>query len=235
MENSNQSNPPTPGGESTLAPADQEEHYPEPLSEDVAIGLKWVFWEQYEEPPGINKKPTAEEYNKYMQKIGWFHDYISFWQLWHTLPLKSLEQYFYDKASNQVPIFTVTKEGETSQKRISALAIFQSGIKPQWEDPVNKEGSELRCLLPSLVYKMYNQIWEEIITDLVTKKIPHADEIAGIRIFDRSRNDVTIRLDVWLKFAHEHGEKTKAIRAYLVEKVFESHGFQSDIQYSGHK
>lgn len=162
-----------------------------------------------------------------MQKLGWFHDYITFWQLWQNLPITKLEQYFFDKSSNQVPIFTVTKEGETSQKRISALAIFQSGIKPQWEDPVNKLGSELRCNIPNnLIYKLYNQIWEEIVTDLVLKKIPHAEEIAGVRIFDRSRfNELCIRLDVWLKFADEQGDKTKAIKTYLTDNVFERHGF----------
>lgn len=162
-----------------------------------------------------------------MQKLGWFHDYITFWQLWQTLPITKLEQYFYDKANNQVPIFTVTKEGETSQKRITAIAIFQSGIKPMWEDPINRQGSEFRCILPSnLTFKLYNEIWDSIVTDLVLKKLPHADEVAGIRIFDRSRNnELIIRLDVWLKFPDEHDEKTKAIKAYLAANVFDKNGF----------
>jgi hypothetical protein len=52
-----------------------------------------------------------------------------------------------------------------------------------WEDPVNAMGSEIRCVLSSnLTYELYNSIWEEVIVDLVTKKIPHSEEIAGIRI-----------------------------------------------------
>ena len=95
------------------------------MTAELAIGVKWVFWEQYEEPPGVKKRqPTSEEYNKYMQKLGWFHDYVTFWQLWQGLPISKLEQYFFDKETNQVPIFIVTKEGETSQKRISTVAIF---------------------------------------------------------------------------------------------------------------
>ena len=92
---------------------------------------------------------------------------------------------------------------------------------------MNKLGSELRCNIPNnLIYKLYNQIWEEIVTDLVLKKIPHAEEIAGVRIFDRSRtNELCIRLDVWLKFADEQGEKTKALKTYLTDNVFEKHGF----------
>lgn len=63
-------------------------------------------------------------------------------------------------------------------------------------------------------------------TDLVLKKLPHADEVAGVRIFDRSRNnELTIRLDIWLKFPEENGDKTKAIKAYLGENVFDKHGF----------
>jgi len=92
---------------------------------------------------------------------------------------------------------------------------------------VNIKGSELRCNIPNnLIYKLYNQIWEEIVTDLVLKKIPHAEEIAGVRIFDRTRtNDLSIRLDIWLKFNDEQGDKTKALKTYLTDNVFEKHNF----------
>jgi len=116
-----------------------------------------------------------------------------------------------------MPLFSVTKEGETTMKRISSLSFFQSGIKPQWEDPVNTLGSELQCMLPNgLTYSRYNRIWEDIITDLVTKKIPHVEDVAGVRIFDKTRTgELVIRLDIWLKIADENGDKTKAIKAYL--------------------
>ena len=228
MEKSNQSVPHFQGGDQTPAPQ-QEEHYPEPLTGDLAIGIKWVIWEQYEEPPGLGSKkdPTKEEFNKLMTKLGWFHDYITFWQLWQMLPITKLENYFYDKANNQMPLFSVTKEGETTMKRISSLSFFQSGIKPQWEDPVNTLGSELQCMLPNgLTYSRYNRIWEDIITDLVTKKIPHVEDVAGVRIFDKTRTgELVIRLDIWLKIADENGDKTKAIKAYLAQNLFEKNEF----------
>lgn len=228
MEKSNQSVPHIQGGDQTPAPQ-QEEYYPEPLTGDLAIGIKWVIWEQYEEPPGLGSKkdPTKEEFNKLMTKLGWFHDYITFWQLWQMLPITKLENYFYDKANNQMPLFSVTKEGETTMKRISSLSFFQSGIKPQWEDPVNTLGSELQCMLPNgLTYSRYNRIWEDIITDLVTKKIPHVEDVAGVRIFDKTRTgELVIRLDIWLKIADENGDKTKAIKAYLAQNLFEKNEF----------
>ena len=37
------------------------------------------------------------------------------------------------------------------------------------------------------MFKLFNQIWEEIVADLIIKKIPFADEISGVSIVDRSR------------------------------------------------
>jgi Eukaryotic initiation factor 4E len=106
-----------------------------------------------------------------------------------------------------------------------------------WEDPVNASGSELRCVLSNnLTYELYNSIWEEVITDLVTRKIPHVEDIAGIRIFDRSRgSDLSIRLDIWLKISDEKGEKTQAIKGYLEPNVFKRHGQQPEITFAAHK
>lgn len=172
-----------------------------------------------------------------MQKLAWFNDIVTFWQLWNELPIKNLERYFYDKPNNMIPVYSVTRGENISTKRITALSIFQSGIKPMWEDPVNASGSELRCVLSNnLTYELYNSIWEEIVGDLVTKKIPHAEDIAGIRIFDRSRSgDLSIRLDIWLKIQDEQNEKIKAIKSYLEPNVFKRHGQQPDIQYAAHK
>lgn len=85
-----------------------------------------------------------------------------------------------------------------------------------WEDSANKGNSEIRCSLPSnLSYETYNEIWEEVVSDLVTCKIPHSKDIAGIRIMDNSKGDLQIRIDVWLKFPDEKDPRTAAITEYL--------------------
>jgi hypothetical protein len=71
-----------------------------------------------------------------------------------------------------LPIFKIG----TAEKRISSLGIFQSGVKPMWEDDVNKGGMEIRARIPgNLVWFTINQIWEDVVVDLITKKIPNSD------------------------------------------------------------
>lgn len=92
---------------------------------DLEIGTKWVFWEQYENPPEESKKQqTSNEFEINMQKLAWFHDYLTFWQLWQALPISNLENYFYNKETDKQPIFTISKGVVTSRKRISTMAIF---------------------------------------------------------------------------------------------------------------
>ena len=79
-----------------------------------------------------------------MQKVAWFNDIATFWQLWNTLPISHLERYFYDRENKTVPLYAV-QNGEN--KRISTLAVFQSGIKPMWEDEYNEKGSEFKFVL----------------------------------------------------------------------------------------
>ena len=95
------------------------------MTKDLDIGTKWVFWEQYEDPPeDIKKDQTSKEFEINMQKLAWFHDYLTFWQLWQTLPISKLENYFYNKEIDKVPIFAISKGEVTSKKRISTMAIF---------------------------------------------------------------------------------------------------------------
>jgi hypothetical protein len=145
----------TAGGPSSGSVVDLDvEVYPEPALPEFALGQKWVFWEQYENAPSQQySKPTKEDWRSSMQKVAWFHDILTFWQLWTNLPFSKLENFFFDKGSNQIPIYEVGAE----KKRIASLGIFQSQVKPMWEDPVNKDNSEIRCSLPNnMAYSLYN-------------------------------------------------------------------------------
>lgn len=171
-----------------------------------------------------------------MQKVAWFNDIATFWQLWRELPFSKLERFFYDKMNNQLPMYDIGKAGTPEKKRIASLGIFQSGVKPMWEDLVNKDNSEIRCSFPTnLSYETYNQIWEEVVSDLVTAKIPHTNDIAGVRICDKSRNDVVIRIEVWLKFFEDKDPRAVAIMEYLKQEINVRHKFAADISFSFRK
>jgi hypothetical protein len=45
-----------------------------------------------------------------------------------------------------------------------------------WEDDVNKGCVEIRAKIPgNLVWVTINQIWEDVVVDLITKKIPNSE------------------------------------------------------------
>lgn len=43
--------------------------------------------------------------------------------------------------------------------KIESLNLFKNGIKPQWEDPKNKELLELDCALDKLTLQEGTQLW----------------------------------------------------------------------------
>jgi len=56
--------------------------------------------------------------------------------------------------------------------------------------------------------------------------MPHADQIAGIRISDKSRGgDFTIRLEVWLKFpSGDTDPRGKEIKNFITKEYLEKQG-----------
>ena len=93
-------------------------------------------------------------------------------------------------------------------KRISCLSLFRKGIIPSWEDAINSKGGEFQANLNSIDrdWDFVNQLWEQLVLDVVAKKFPHTDQIAGVRILDKSRggNELVLRLDVWTKYSTDN-------------------------------
>jgi hypothetical protein len=48
--------------------------------------------------------------------------------------------------------------------------------------------------------KFLNQLWEESVFDVISGNFTHADDIAGIRIVDKSKGEnLILRMEIWLK------------------------------------
>ena len=78
------------------------------MTDDIKLD-EWVFWEQYEElqQSGGGQKQYQKDVADYLatiQKVAWFNDIISFWQIWNTLPVSKLELFFYDKKTENLPV-----------------------------------------------------------------------------------------------------------------------------------
>ena len=70
-----------------------------PIDEGFSLGRKWVIWEQYENPPNQARGAlTEQDWHSSMQKVGWFKDIVTFWQIWSNLPVSLLEKFFFDQS-----------------------------------------------------------------------------------------------------------------------------------------
>ena len=67
--------------------------------------------------------------------------------------------------------------------------MFRFGIKPEWEDDVNKKGGEFKVEFSNLKDEtLLNALWETLVFDLVTGKCPKVEEgIAGVRLVQKSK------------------------------------------------
>ena len=135
-----------------------------------------------------------------MFEIGDFNTVEEFWNFKNNLPLPS--EIFY------------TQEGirmKFADRDVEGYSLFKKGIRPEWEDKLNKNGAEIFCR------KMFDprdldEIYELLCLGLIGETIDPEDEVCGIRIVDKSRGARPMyRVEVWFK---RQDEKTKeAIQA----------------------
>ena len=73
-----------------------QEKFDEVICDELKL-KEWTFFEHYEV---ISTGAKTAEYLQNLQKVAWFNDIISFWQVWNNLPINNLKNYFYDLSTN---------------------------------------------------------------------------------------------------------------------------------------
>lgn len=108
---------------------------------------------------------------------------------------------------------------EVNGKTIDAFSVFKKGIRPEWEDPANRTGSEL-VWRKTMNLDLSDIYWENMVLALIGEALDEDDDICGGRIVDKSKrgsNRTMIKIELWLKTtSHEVGER---IRIKLVEAL----------------
>ena len=117
------------------------------------------------------KGMTAEDWANLQKKLCTFSTVEGFWKYWHHIP--SPGAVFYDGA-------TMKRVGASPNDRvIESFSLFKQGIAPEWEDAVNKEGSEVQTprktlkpglLMPTCVRKVW-ECWNSSIENTPTPLI----------------------------------------------------------------
>ena len=96
------------------------------------------------------------------------------------------------------------------------MALFQSGVIPAWEDEVNKAGGEIQINFKSTL-KALQPIWNKLVYSVTGGSFENADQIAGIRLLDKSTNgrESNFRIEVWTKFNSQKSELVDQLKKHL--------------------
>ena len=76
--------------------AEKKEKFDDVICDELKL-KEWAFFEHYED---ISEGVKSSQYLANLQKVAWFNDIISFWQVWNNLPINDLKNYFYDISTN---------------------------------------------------------------------------------------------------------------------------------------
>ncbi len=156
----------------------------------VLLKREWSFWENYE-----SKNKSQRNYS--YKEIYSFDNIIAFWQFWNKYPGNDAKEIFYN--GECLKFFFKEKY------RITAMNIFEKGIKPEWEDEKNKKGQilTLEYIVDKDLDKFLSKIdelWIKLIFLLIGENIPYSDNINGVRFVDKTKvlKSTIFKFEVWV-------------------------------------
>ena len=166
----------------------------------VLLNRSWSFWENYE-----TKTKGLQSY--VIEEIYTFDNLISFWQFWNKYPGNDTKKIFYD--GECIKYFFKNKY------RISAINLFEKGIRPEWEDEKNKGGNTLTLEYGTKeceesYFSFITEKWLKLMLYLIGETIPYNKYINGIRFVDKSKvgyNKVAIfKFEIWVNSSMKQTE-----------------------------
>ena len=156
--------------------------------EKVILNRSWSFWENYE-------TKTSKSY--VVKEIYNFDDIISFWQFWNKYPGNEIKNVFYN--GEYIKYFFKEKY------RISAINLFEKGIRPEWEDEKNSGGNILTLEygakeFEDSIFSILSESWAKLMCYIIGETLPYNKYINGIRFVDKSKlgKFTSFRFEIWV-------------------------------------
>ena len=75
---------------------------------------------------------------------------------------------------------------------------IKKGVKPAWEDKENENGCSFDISLKNLLPEQINQIWRDLVMELVTENFSFVQFVTGIRCLDRIKKHNSMRVEIWI-------------------------------------
>lgn len=133
---------------------------------------EWIWYGHH--PSG------STTYNKAYIELGRFNTVAGFWQFYNAFP-----------PITSVHDGTLMLNGHS----VVAYSLFRTGVLPEWEDPVNHNGSEWGCR-ESLDRSRFGLFWDTYILAAIGEQIPHCVGVRAINKCNRTRR--LHKVEVWL-------------------------------------
>eukprot|EP01118_Nematostelium_gracile_P009129 TRINITY_DN305_c0_g1_i1.p1 TRINITY_DN305_c0_g1~~TRINITY_DN305_c0_g1_i1.p1 ORF type:complete len:406 (-),score=113.62 TRINITY_DN305_c0_g1_i1:26-1183(-) len=160
--------------------AQKTEQRDELLASKLALEHQWVFWYDDQMPHGT----TADKYESAIKALGKFDNVQDFWRYWNNLQ-------------------KVVKFPDGTN-----LRLFKEGIKPMWEDPLNRDGG--KWVINSSNKDATNKIWNKLVLALIGEQFQFSEGLCGIVLSVRQKGDT---INVWNK----SGENQEEIQTTIKE------------------
>jgi len=131
---------------------------------------------------------NEKDWKKKLQEVCSFGTVEEFWNNFNHLPKPG--QVFFDGESRA----SVGDE----QKVIDEFCVFKKGVRPEWEDPANKDGG---CFFvrKTMEPDQADLYWQNTILAMIGEQLDSGDEIAGARMVDKGKNFPLYRFELWIK------------------------------------
>jgi len=151
----------------------------------------WVMWEDVK---SVTKKMVkgqkADAYLKELRKVAEFADLISFWQLWNNIPHNDPTNFFTveDESTLKLKVSqylfkrfnSIMPQSESSDPtRVVAIAIFQKGIEPLWEDPHNVNGGDIYVTRKNDLKEDSKKYWDKLVLLVIGGTFPYAENVTS--------------------------------------------------------
>jgi hypothetical protein len=83
-------------------------------------------------------------------------------------------------------------------KVIDEFCLFKKGVKPEWEDPANKNGG---CFFvrKTMEPDQADTYWQNTCLAMIGEQLDEGDVIAGARIVDKGKAFPLYRFELWIK------------------------------------
>lgn len=138
--------------------------------------------------------------------------------VWFALTLYITLHYLSVSDTDSEVFYDGHTKKEVDGRTIGGFCLFKKGIKPEWEDPCNTQGSELTCRnVRSLDFA--DVYWENLVLGIIGETIDDGDEICGCRIVNKTTGKLSMKVEVWLR--SRNNDMVDKLKVRLLDAISE--------------